>query len=97
MSKEEVKFIKAHGMSIGSHTSTHVDLSILDHDKLITELETSRMRLTNLSETFYAFSYPWGRMFTKVRNAVQASGFDCAVKVGGSTCFSNQMCSAFRE
>ncbi len=83
MSEEDVRFIKAHGISLGSHTPTHVDLTTLDNDKLIGALETSRMKLVHLNETFFALSYPWGKTSAKVRNAAAATGYDCAVKAGG--------------
>ncbi|HPN24266.1 MAG TPA: polysaccharide deacetylase family protein [Syntrophales bacterium] len=83
MSEDEVRYIKAKGISLGSHTSTHANLTILDNEDLHRQLSDSRYRLTLLGESFYAFSYPWGQWSSQVVNAVKASGYKCAVIVGG--------------
>jgi peptidoglycan/xylan/chitin deacetylase (PgdA/CDA1 family) len=87
MSEDEVRCIKAQGISLGSHTATHVNLSLLNHEDLQRQLLDSRDRLTLLGETFYAFAYPWGQWSNQVVDAVKASGYECAVAVGEKTRF----------
>lgn len=85
MSEDEVRSIKAHGISLGSHTATHAILTRLGHDELQRQLSDSRDRLTHLGESFYAFSYPWGKWSNQVAAVVKASGYDCALAVGERT------------
>lgn len=85
MSVDEVRSIKAKGISLGSHTSTHANLTLLGPEGLKHELEESRDALTRLGESFYAFSYPWGRWSSGVADAVRASGYACALAVGERT------------
>ena len=81
---DELKEIKAIGdVTLGSHTVHHVDLTMLDHQSLQNELISSRELLTDLGETFYPFSYPWGRYTQREKNAVKAAGYDCAVSTEG--------------
>jgi peptidoglycan/xylan/chitin deacetylase (PgdA/CDA1 family) len=83
MSEDEVRYIKAQGISLGSHTATHANLTLLEHKELQKQLRDSHDRLTRLGETFCAFSYPWGQWSSHVLDAVKASGYECAVVVGG--------------
>jgi peptidoglycan/xylan/chitin deacetylase (PgdA/CDA1 family) len=85
MSEDEVRSIKAQGISLGSHTATHANMPRLVHDKLQRQLKDSRDRLTNLGETFYAFSYPWGQWSSQIADAVKAAGYECALAVGEQT------------
>ncbi|MGO9136847.1 MAG: polysaccharide deacetylase family protein [Syntrophales bacterium] len=82
MSEDEVRYIKAQGISLGSHTATHANLTLLDHNDLQRQLRDSHDRLTRLGESFYAFSYPWGQWSSRIVEAVKASGYECAVAVG---------------
>jgi peptidoglycan/xylan/chitin deacetylase (PgdA/CDA1 family) len=81
MSEDEIVFIKTEGISIGSHTAGHVDLTLLEEKELVRQLCDSYDKLTRLGESFYSFSYPWGQSSTQVRNAVKACGYVCAVGV----------------
>jgi peptidoglycan/xylan/chitin deacetylase (PgdA/CDA1 family) len=83
MSEDEVRYIKARGISLGSHTATHANLTLLNHEDLQRQLRDSRDGLTRLGESFYAFSYPWGQWSSQILGAVKASGYECAVTVGG--------------
>lgn len=85
MNEDEVRYIKAQGISLGSHTATHKNLSLLDHDKMRWQLKDSRDRLTHLGESFYAFSYPWGQYSSQIADTVKASGYECALAVGEQT------------
>ena len=83
MSEDEVRYIRAQGISLGSHTATHANLTLLDHKDLQRQLRDSHDGLTRLGESFYAFSYPWGQWSSQIVDAVKASGYECAVVVGG--------------
>jgi len=82
MTEDEVHYIKAQGISLGSHTATHANLALLNNEDLQRQLRDSRDGLTHLGESFYAFSYPWGQWSSQVMDAVRASGYQCAVAVG---------------
>ena len=85
MSEDEVRYIKTKGISLGSHTATHENLTLLDHEDLQRQLRDSHDRLTHLGESFYAFSYPWGQWSSQIVDAVKASGYECALAVGEQT------------
>jgi peptidoglycan/xylan/chitin deacetylase (PgdA/CDA1 family) len=87
MSEDEVRCIRAQGISLGSHTATHANLPLLSHEQLQRQLRDSRDRLTLLGETFYALSYPWGQWSDQVVDAVKASAYECATVVGEQTRF----------
>ena len=82
LSEDEVRYIKAQGISLGSHTATHAKLTLLDHEDLQRQLRDSHARLSRLGESFYAFSYPWGQWSSQIVDAVKASGYECALAVG---------------
>lgn len=87
MSEDEVRYIKAQGISLGSHTSTHARLTLLEHGELQRQLRDSHDALTRLGETFHSFAYPFGQWSSGVVDAVQAAGYECAVAVGEQTRF----------
>ncbi|MFZ0929705.1 MAG: polysaccharide deacetylase family protein [Syntrophobacteraceae bacterium] len=90
MSEDEIRCIKAQGISLGSHTATHANLPLLNHEDLQRQLRDSRDRLSFLGESFYAFSYPWGQWSDQVVDAVKASGYECAVAAGEQTRFNQE-------
>ena len=83
MAEDEIKYIRSQGITLGSHTMTHTDLTTLHQEELHRQLTESRARLRDLGESFYAFSYPWGQWSSQILDAVKASGYECAVTVGG--------------
>jgi peptidoglycan/xylan/chitin deacetylase (PgdA/CDA1 family) len=85
MSEDEVSQIKAKGISLGSHTATHANLTILDSEEMKRQLVDSHDTLTRLGESFYAISYPWGQWSSQVIDAVESSGYECALAVGERT------------
>jgi peptidoglycan/xylan/chitin deacetylase (PgdA/CDA1 family) len=87
MSEDEVRCIKAQGISLGSHTATHANLPLLNHEDLRRQLTDSRDTLNFLGESFYAFAYPWGQWSNQAVEAVKATGYECAVAVGEQTRF----------
>lgn len=87
MSKDEVRCIRAQGISLGSHTATHANLPLLNHEDLHRQLTDSRDKLSFLGESFYAFAYPWGQWSNQIVDAVKASSYECAVAAGEQTRF----------
>jgi len=85
MSEEEVCYIKAQGINLGSHTATHAKLTLLDHDELQRQLKDSREKLIHFGESFHTFSYPFGLWSPQIANAVKAAGYECALAVGEDT------------
>lgn len=83
MSEDEARYIKAHGISLGSHTATHANLTLLKPHEVERQLKDSHDRLARLGESFYAFSYPWAQWSSEILEAVKVSGYDCAVVAGG--------------
>jgi peptidoglycan/xylan/chitin deacetylase (PgdA/CDA1 family) len=84
MTEVEVHQVKDQGISLGSHTMTHVDLTTLGNEELGRQLVTSQITLSDFGETFFSLSYPWGRHTDREVAAVKAAGYKCAVTVGGS-------------
>ncbi len=82
MSEDELRYIKAQGISLGSHTATHANLTLLNDIDVHRELRDSHDRLAQLGESFYAFSYPWGQWSSQIVDAVKGSGYECAVAIG---------------
>lgn len=82
MSEDEVYIIKEKGISIGSHTCTHANLTLVENKELLRQLKNSREMLTHLGESFHAFSYPWGQWTQQISNTVKSSGYKCALSVG---------------
>ena len=42
----------------------------------------SQIALNDFGETFFSFSYPWGKHTDREVSAVKAAGYECAVTVG---------------
>ena len=89
MTEEEVRQIKIDGISLGSHTLTHTDITTLNEDELERQLVASRIKLADFGETFHAFSYPWGKYTDREVIAVQMAGYQCAVAIEGLLSYSN--------
>ncbi len=72
------------GISIGSHGLHHLDLTTLNSDELLAEVDVSRKVLEDkLGISVKAFSYPWGRCGAREIGAVEKAGYRCAVLAGG--------------
>lgn len=80
MTWDHVKAIRAAGMDVQSHTSTHRVLQTLGDEELASELSTSREVLEGvLGEKVRAISYPVGkplRYTPGIRNAVRKAGYE---------------------
>jgi peptidoglycan/xylan/chitin deacetylase (PgdA/CDA1 family) len=74
------------GVTIGSHTRTHANLSVLDRTDLVTELVESRRDLaTKLPSTRPWLAYPYGRYSSAVEQASEHAGYEFAFRVDGGT------------
>lgn len=82
MTEDEVRYIKKKGISLGSHTTRHVNLILEDDEGIKEQLQQSYDVLARLGETFYAFAYPWGQWSYQVVSAIKSSGYECALVVG---------------
>lgn len=85
MTKDDACYIKERGISLGSHTSTHLNLLLLSDEEIEKQLNDSRETLIELGESFYSFSYPWGQWSSGLAGAVRAAGYKCALAVGEQT------------
>lgn len=73
---DELKDLIAAGWEVGSHTKTHVDLTVLGDDNLAEELAGSKALLEErLGREIMAVSYPFGLADKRVRTAAQAAGY----------------------
>lgn len=83
LTEAEVRQVQAQGITLGSHTVTHVDLTTVPPAQLTEELTTSQAAVAAWGEAFSAFAYPGGRFTAREQQAVQQAGYTCAVIVGG--------------
>jgi len=80
LSWDAAREMNANNLSIESHTVTHPILTNIDEKQLDFELRVSRERLeNNLSKKVETFCYPNGAFNENVRQAVENSGYKCAV------------------
>jgi len=74
------------GLSYGSHTLSHADLTCVTQEALLTELVESRNQLIQLvGSGFTSLAYPFGLYDERVKLATVQAGYDCAL------CFGNIM------
>jgi peptidoglycan/xylan/chitin deacetylase (PgdA/CDA1 family) len=80
LSAEEVALLaRQPRIEVGSHTSTHPDLSALPEDRQRTEVRRSKADLEALLERpVLSFSYPHGRSSPETAGIVRESGYACA-------------------
>ncbi|HYJ86784.1 MAG TPA: polysaccharide deacetylase family protein [Pyrinomonadaceae bacterium] len=83
LTREELCELKAQGFHLGSHSVSHADLRTLDDAALERELVESRAAIAAMGETFIPFAYPGGTFTRRERDAVERSGYQCGVIVGG--------------
>jgi peptidoglycan/xylan/chitin deacetylase (PgdA/CDA1 family) len=92
LSPEEVRELAAlPGATIGAHGDTHVPLAGCDDHSLARELADSRAYLEDLTgRAVTTMSYPHGSVDRRVRDAVEAAGYDHAgcshIGINRSTC-----------
>ncbi|WP_245761520.1 polysaccharide deacetylase family protein [Saccharopolyspora shandongensis] len=79
---EEVRGIAEAGLEVGSHGMLHQQMSELDDDELLIEIAESRERLCDLTgQDVGGFCYPYGDVDLRVRNTVEAAGYDYACAI----------------
>jgi peptidoglycan/xylan/chitin deacetylase (PgdA/CDA1 family) len=72
--------LAADGLSIGSHTRTHVFLPSVDPDRVEDEVRGSRGELEDeLGQPVRSFSYPQGGWNASIRSLVAGAGYTTAV------------------
>jgi peptidoglycan/xylan/chitin deacetylase (PgdA/CDA1 family) len=82
MDAGELGALEAHGVEVGSHGRSHVDLAELDDGALAAEASGSRRDLeAALGRPVSSFSYPYGRASAAARRAVRAAGYAAAVAI----------------
>ena len=90
---KEIKHSTQRGISYGSHTLTHRDMTVLSDQENVYELETSRnMIQKELAIKFIPFSYPFGLYKGKTKSLVRQSGYSCALGFGNiisNTCMAD--------
>src|SRR5439155_4173652 len=74
----------AEGMELGSHGSSHVDLSVSTREVIDREVAGSRQILEGTVGRVEGFCYPWGRSSPLARERVRAAGYRYAVAGGYS-------------
>jgi peptidoglycan/xylan/chitin deacetylase (PgdA/CDA1 family) len=79
MTVDQIRAIKASGIDLGSHTSTHANLPNLSDDQMRGELTTSLQAIRELGQTFSALAYPWGQRGPRELKALEEIGYDCGL------------------
>jgi peptidoglycan/xylan/chitin deacetylase (PgdA/CDA1 family) len=83
MSADQVRQVAAAGQEVGSHTMTHVRLSLLDPATLAAEVTDSRSVLEDvLQAPVPSFCYPYGDFDAAASRAVRDAGYDHACVTG---------------
>ncbi len=79
MSWDQIRELKAGGLTIGNHTKTHLHMAAASLDRNREEIQTSRDRLEKeLALRPTLFAYPYGEMSSAVRELVIGEGFIAA-------------------
>jgi len=85
MTGDQIKALRAGGMTIGSHTRSHVRLTEISAEAVADEVRTSKQRIEDLlGEPVHYFAYPYGLQDGAVRNAVENAGYlaACSTRSG---------------
>lgn len=82
MSEAEVRELRPRGISLGSHTVTHAQLTNVSDEELWRELAESKARLAELGEARLPLAYPWGQCTGREAAAAKAAGYTCSLSVG---------------
>jgi peptidoglycan/xylan/chitin deacetylase (PgdA/CDA1 family) len=85
MSKEDIRWLKAKGMGIGSHSVSHPMLDELNEPDIYRELVGSRQCLENiLGETVTTFAAPGGRFPKHAAKQAARAGYEvvCTSRLG---------------
>ncbi|MCR8486993.1 MAG: polysaccharide deacetylase family protein [Crenarchaeota archaeon] len=75
----EIKEMVEYGFEVGGHGLWHVNLSILNNDRLTEEVKESLDFVKTLYKGIYTFAYPFGIYNDSVIEAIESSEFKAAV------------------
>lgn len=82
MTWDEARALQDHGITFGSHTHNHPDLSTLSSKEVYEELAHSKHRLqVELDREIPIISYPYGQSNKTVREHAKAAGYRAAFGV----------------
>ncbi len=86
LSEDEVRALAAAGWEIGAHTMTHPDLSQLDYDRCLSEIEGSRDALARMTGArIETFAYPFGHYGPAAVAATRDAGLRAALTIGSGS------------
>lgn len=84
MTEDELRDLAAAGVELGAHTVTHPDLSLMDREACLREMEDSRRVLEELTgSSVSTFAYPFCRYGSEAVAAARDAGFAAAVTCEG--------------
>jgi len=76
MDRMQIKDWLDAGMSIGSHSSNHLDLTIINHDQLMAEIGDSKKKLEDMFNIeINNFCYPFGKFDKNTIKYVRENGY----------------------
>lgn len=82
LDRPRIQEMTAHGLEFHSHSRNHADLTTLDSEHLLQEVQGSRADLEDmLGRSVDYFAYPYGRFDERVQRAVTAAGYRLAFSV----------------
>jgi len=83
MSPEQIKELIAAGWEVGSHSSSHHDLTKLRPEELYTEIVGARQKLQeSTGSPVLTFAYPFGEMSLGAAKYVRSAGYIAAMGLG---------------
>lgn len=83
---DQIKTLSNAGWEIGSHTVSHRDLTRLSPAELEFEINKSKQIIEQrISRKVSTFSYPFGKINSKVANEVKSAGYEFAVTMHMNT------------
>jgi peptidoglycan/xylan/chitin deacetylase (PgdA/CDA1 family) len=86
MDEHELRELAAAGWELGAHTMTHPDLSGLDYDACLKEIEDSRVELERIGGVrVETFAYPFGRYGPAALAAARDAAVIAAVTTGSGS------------
>jgi peptidoglycan/xylan/chitin deacetylase (PgdA/CDA1 family) len=75
----EIREMSNHGISFGSHSSTHANLTLLSEKDLLQELQGSKEKIEEkIGAPVKALSYPYGLYDERCKRAVEKIGYEIA-------------------
>jgi len=82
LSEEEIREMSAYGISFGSHSCLHPDLTKLTEDEIRNELNQSRLRIEQITgKCISGVAYPYGLFNDTVKRVIKECGFQCGLSL----------------